>query len=278
MKRIVCIEDFAALGHCSLMAAIPVLSVMGCQCCPVPTAVLSSQTDGYEGYSFLDMTPQLDDYLGHWRSMNERFDGVLTGFLGSEEQLDIVESFVNELKQQGARVIVDPVMGDNGAIYDTYTSALCEGMRRLALCADVITPNLTEAAKLLNEPYENVPTTLDGCRDWVKRLCDLGPRQVVLTGVPMEGMLWVVLCENGVTDCFSRPMLGLDGPAKGAYPGTGDVFASVLAGSLIGGEDLRTAAERAADFVSMCIKRTSELGLPRREGLAIEACLGALVR
>ncbi|MBE6928670.1 MAG: pyridoxamine kinase [Ruminococcaceae bacterium] len=276
MKRVVCIEDFASLGHCSLMAAIPVLSVMGVQCCPVPTAVLSSQTDGYEGYSFLDMTPQLPGFLNHWRQMDEHFDGVLTGFLGSEEQLGIVEGYVRELKAAGTRVIVDPVMGDNGTIYDTYTPALCDGMRRLALFADVITPNLTEAAKLLDKPYENVPTTLDGCREWVRRLGELGPSQVVLTGVPLDGKLWVVLGERGETACFSRPLLGLDGPAKGAYPGTGDVFASVLAGSLMKGESLQASAQRAADFVSLCIERTAELALPRREGLAIEACLGAL--
>jgi len=278
VKRVVCMEDLAGLGHSSLMAAIPVLSVMGMQCCPVPTAVLSSQTDGYEGYSFLDMTPHLPDYLGHWISLGERFDAVLTGFLGSVEQLGIVEDFIQTVKAQGTRVIVDPVMGDNGVIYDTYTPQLCQGMCRLALSADVITPNPTEAACLLGESYDNLPSTLDGFCAWARRLQAMGPSQVVITGVPMDGQLWVILAGNGGTDCFSHPLLGQDSPARGSYPGTGDVFTAVLTGSLLQGRSLRDAAERAADFVGLCITRTDELGLDRREGLALETCLGALAQ
>ena len=278
MKRVVCMEDLAGLGHSSLMAAIPVLSVMGVQCCPVPTAVLSSQTDGYEGYSFLDMTPHLPDYLKHWTSLGERFDAVLTGFLGSVEQLGIVEDFVNTVRGRGTRVIVDPVMGDNGMIYDTYTQELCEGMCRLALTADVITPNLTEAACLLGESYDCLPKTLAGFCTWARRLQAMGPAQVVITGVPLDGQLWVIIAEDGMAEGFPHPLLGQDSPAHGSYPGTGDVFTAVLTGSLLRGQSLREAAERAADFVSQCILRTAELGLDRREGLALEACLGSLAQ
>ena len=272
--RCACIHDLAGLGHCSLTAAMPVLSVMGIQACPVPTAVLSSQTDGYSGYSFLDMTPQLPAYIDHWKRRGERFDGIFTGFLGNSAQLSLVEDFILHFRGPETVVVVDPVMGDDGAVYDTYTAELCAGMARLAGLATVITPNLTEAAALLGEPYENAPRDEAGLLAWARRLTrDLAP-QAVITGVPSgDGRtLRMAVCDRGEASILTQPRLG-----NGSYPGTGDVFASVLTGALLQGASLRDAAQRAADFTGLCVARTSEAGTPREEGLLLEPMLPHLI-
>lgn len=277
--RCACIHDLAGLGHCSLSAAIPVLSVMGIQACPVPTAVLSSQTDGYSGYSFLDMTPELPAYFAHWERLGTRFDGIFTGFLGSPEQLSLVSGFVTRFRTAGTLVLVDPVMGDDGAVYDTYTPEMCAGMRRLAAHADVITPNLTEAAALLGERYENAPCDEAGLLRWAARLSsEVAPRSVI-TGVPSEdgSTLRIALCDRGETAILTRPRAAADTPSHGSYPGTGDVFASVLLGALLRGKALGEAAAAAADFVSACVAHTAACGVPRREGLSFEPLLSSLI-
>ncbi|MEA4823931.1 MAG: pyridoxamine kinase [Clostridiaceae bacterium] len=277
--RCACIHDLAGLGHCSLTAAIPVLSVMGVQACPIPTAVLSSQTDGYSGYSFLDMTPELPDYIAHWARLGERFDGIFTGFLGSPAQLSLVLDFMTRFRSPQTLVLVDPVMGDDGAVYDTYTGEMCDGMRKLAGKADVITPNLTEAAHLLGESYDQAPHDEEGLLVWAKRLSsDVAPRSVI-TGVPSEDRrsLQIALCDHGDAAVLTRPLAAADSPSHGSYPGTGDVFASVLMGALLRGKTLRDAAALAADFVSDCVRLTAASGSPRREGLSIEPLIANLI-
>lgn len=274
--RCACIHDLAGLGHCSLTAAIPVLSAMGVQACPVPTAVLSSQTDGYSGYSFLDMTPHLPAYIDHWKRRGERFDGIFTGFLGSRAQLALVEDFIRDFREPGSVVLVDPVMGDDGAVYDTYTADLCAGMARIASLATVITPNLTEAAQLLGESYEDAPRDEAGLLSWVRRLTHEVAPQAVITGVPSEaGDTLRIAVGDGSDACIlTQPRLGGD---RGSFPGTGDVFASVLAGALLHRTPLREAAQRAADFTGLCVARTSEAGTPREEGLLLEPMLAHLI-
>ena len=150
--RVAAIHDLSGLGRCSLTVALPVRSVMGCQCAPMPTAELSSQTGGVTGYTFCDMTDQMEPIAAHWRAVDAKFDAIYTGFLGSEAQLSIVERFFDRFAEKNTLLLVDPVMGDDGAAYDTYGDALISGMRRLADRADIITPNFTEAAFLLDLP------------------------------------------------------------------------------------------------------------------------------
>ena len=277
--RCACIHDLAGLGHCSLTAAIPILSVMGIQACPVPTAVLSSQTDGYSGYSFLDMTPELPAYIAHWASRRERFDGIFTGFLGSHAQLALVEDFIRTFRGADTLVVVDPVMGDDGAVYDTYTGDLCAGMARAASLASVITPNLTEAAQLLGESYADAPRDPEGLMAWAVRLTREIAPQAVITGVPSEdgAELRMAVCVRGEASILTRPRVGTDTPCGGSYPGTGDVFASVLTGALLRGDSLTAAAARAADFTSACVLRTAGAGTPREEGLLLEPMLPRLI-
>ena len=155
--RVAAIHDLSGFGRCSLTVAIPVLSAMGVQCCPLPTAVLSTHTGGFEGYTFRDLTEEMAAAAAHWKALDLRFDAVYSGFLGSERQIGLVRQFLRDFRRPGTLAVVDPVMGDFGRVYETYTPAMCRRMADLTAEADVITPNLTEAALLLGVPYESLP-------------------------------------------------------------------------------------------------------------------------
>ncbi len=276
--RCACIHDLAGLGHCSLAAVIPVLSAMGIQVCSVPTAVLSSHTGGYSGYTFHDFTPELPAYIAHWKSCGERFEGIYTGFLGSHEQIELVQGFLRGFRADTCVAVVDPVMGDNGRIYVTYTPAMCRGMRTLAHAADVITPNLTEAAVLLGESYADAPTGPEGLLSWAERLSREVAPGAVITGVPAQDghHLLIAVSDRGQSCLITQERVAADAPSHGSYPGTGDVFSSVLTGALMRGKSLADAARRAAEFVTLCVRATAEAGTPQREGLLLEPQLPAL--
>ena len=181
--RIAAIHDLSCFGRCSLTIALPVLSAMGCQCCPLPTALLSAHT-GFPGNTFLDLTAEMGRIADHWAAMDLQFDAIYSGFLGSADQVDTVARFFDTFKKSGTAVIVDPVMGDHGTAYRTCTPELCRGMRVLAENSDVITPNLTEAALLLDRPYEEIRQA--DAYEVVRRLSLGGRRSVVLTGYSSE--------------------------------------------------------------------------------------------
>ena len=156
--RIAAIHDLSGFGRCSLTVALPILSAMGAQCCPLPTAFLSTHTGGFQDFTFLDMTDEMTRAAAHWKSLDLRFDAIYSGFLGSARQIGVVEEFFYDFRQPNTLTVVDPVMGDHGMVYKTYTTEMCDGMARLALLADVITPNLTEAALLLKLPFGELPS------------------------------------------------------------------------------------------------------------------------
>ena len=271
--RVAAIHDMSGFGRCSLTVAIPVLSAMGLQCCPLPTAFLSTHTGGFEGFSFLDMTDEMPRVADHWKTMDMDFKCIYSGFLGSERQIEIVSEFIRDFRQKDTLVVVDPVMGDHGAVYQTYTPAMCEGMVHLAEQADVIVPNLTEAALLLGIPYEELPTGEAGCREIVERLSLNGRRSVVLTGASAAPDLTGAMCfdaKSGQTESIQVSRVPRE------FYGTGDVFASVLAGALVKGTDLPDATRQAVDFVRACAERTAEQNLPIREGVDFEPLLGLL--
>jgi len=271
--RVAAIHDMSGFGRCSLTVAIPVLSAMGVQCCPLPTAFLSTHTGGFQEFTFLDMTEEMPKVADHWRSLDLEFAAIYSGFLGSERQIGIVEDFIRDFRRTGTVVVVDPVMGDDGAVYQTYTPAMCSGMARLAEAADVITPNLTEAAFLLGQPYDALPAGEVGLADIVRALSLGGKRSVVLTGASLGPGMTGAMCfdaqigrtEAVQTEFVYRPLHG-----------TGDVFASVLTGALVKGTPLIEAARRAAVFVHACAVRTVAEELPTREGVDFEPLLGLL--
>lgn len=268
--RIAAIHDLSCFGRCSLTIALPVLSAMGCQCCPLPTALLSAHT-GFPGNTFLDLTVEMGRIADHWAAMDLQFDAIYSGFLGSADQVDTVARFFDTFKKSDTAVIVDPVMGDHGTAYRTCTPELCRGMRVLAENSDVITPNLTEAALLLDRPYEEIRQA--DAYEVVRRLSLGGRRSVVLTGYSSEPGQTGTLCfdrDSGESKAVQTPREPRD------FSGTGDLFASVLAGGVARGVPLFQAAQAAADFVRDCIARTLAEGLTEQDGVDFEPLLGQL--
>jgi pyridoxine kinase len=270
------IHDLSGFGRCSLTVAIPILSAMGVQCCPLPTAFLSTHTGGFQGFTFLDMTDEMPKVAAHWKSLGLHFQAIYSGFLGSERQIGLVADFIREFRQADTVVVVDPVMGDNGRPYQTYTPAMCAGMARLAELADVITPNLTEASFLLGRDYQDLPVAGSDESRWrqVARELSLGGRRsVVLTGVSLTPDKTGAMCFDAATGQLEAVQTDFI-----AHPlhGTGDVFSSVLTGALVKGAPLVDSARQAAEFVRACAVRTVAQDLPLREGVDFEPLLGLL--
>lgn len=271
--RVAAIHDMSGFGRCSLTVAIPILSAMGLQCCPLPTAFLSTHTGGFQGFTFLDMTDEMPKVAAHWKALGLNFQAIYSGFLGSERQIGIVGEFIRMFRGPDTVVVIDPVMGDHGRVYQTYTPSMCDGTARLAESADVITPNLTEAALLLGIPYRELPAGEAGCREIVERLSLDGRRSVVLTGASTAEELTGAMCydaKTGRTEAVQTHRVPRE------FHGTGDVFASVLTGALVKGLPLPEAARQAVEFIRACAERTDREGLPMREGVDFEPLLGLL--
>ena len=273
--RIAAIQDLSGFGRCSTAVVLPILSAMGGQCCPMLTAYLSAHT-AFPPSShaiFFDLTEQLGETAAHWAELGVEFDAIYSGFLGSAGQIAQIESFYRRFRRPGTLVLVDPVMGDHGRPYRTYTPELCARMRELAAQADVITPNQTEAALLLEEDYASLPKDEAGLRVWLERLSLDGRRSVVLTGVSLRPGALGAGCFDRESGRMCFPMARQE-PAQ--FPGTGDLFASVLLGALLRGEDLAGAAQLSVEFVQHCAAYTLTLGTPPLEGVQFEPLLGEL--
>ena len=213
--------------------------------------------------------------LDHWEEIGCTFDSLYSGFVGSERQIAVVEDFFRRFKGENTLILVDPVMGDWGKPYRTYTSEMCRRMGALAELADVITPNMTEAAILLNEDYETAPKTPEALEGWLRRLSLGGKRSVILTGVHPQPGLVGAGCYDRETDAVSFTA-ARKVPIE--FPGTGDLFASVALGELLRGTSLEHAAHRAVEFVSHCAQETKALGAPVRHGVQFETLLEELAR
>ncbi len=195
-KKIAAINDLTGYGRCALAVSLPVISHMRIQCCPIPTSILSNHA-GYAEYFFDDYTDRIPDYLAMWKRLSLSFDGIMSGFLGSARQIEMIESFINEFQGKETVVVVDPVMGDHGKIVGVYTEEMCQGMKRLVSRAHIITPNLTEACKLTDTPYRE--------RGWTKKelfamgeaLNKMGPERIVITGIPQGEMIANFVYEKG---------------------------------------------------------------------------------
>ena len=267
--RVAAIHDLSCFGRCSLTIALPVLSAMGCQCCPLPTALLSAHT-GFTGGSFLDLTEEMQRIADHWARIDIHFDGIYSGFLGSAAQIGTVQQFITRFRGTGL-VVIDPVLGDHGQAYRTCTPELCNGMRRLAESADIITPNLTEASLLLEQPYETIQA-IDPA-EIVRRLSLERRRSVVLTGYSTGDGQTGALCfdrADGSIQAVQVQRVPRD------FSGTGDLFTSVLTGAMVKGVPLIQAARTAADFVQSCAARTLAAGNTDGEGVDFEPLLGML--
>lgn len=280
MKRaseVAAIHDLSGFGRCSTTIVLPVLAAMGNRCETLLTAYLSAHTAfPPSGRSvFLDLTDQMRACYEHWEELGASFDAVYSGFLGSARQIDLLQEFIGRFRRPDTLVLVDPVMGDHGAPYSTYTPEMCARMGALADRADLITPNLTEAALLLDEPYSAVPADEAGMKRWLERLSLDGRRSVVITGVSLSPGAVGAGCFDRAT---GRVSFSQAHEEPGHFPGTGDLFASVLLGSLLRGSSLPDGMERAVSFVQKCAAATLELGTPPVLGVQFEPLLGELIR
>lgn len=268
------IHDITGFGRCSLSVIIPVLSSMGIQVCPMPTAILSNHPAGFKKYFFHELTDELEGYVDSWKNENLQFDCIYSGFLGSVKQIDLVGNFIDMFKRDKDQlVVVDPVMADHGKLYGIFDEEIINKMRSLIKKARVITPNFTEACFLLGESYSEEPIDIDRMKFFLKRLSDMGPENVVITSIKTKENGHVNIGYSRKHDiCWNVAYEYV--PAN--YPGTGDIFASALTGYLIKGLDLPQAMGRATKFVSSAVHKTYKAGTPVREGVLLESMLSKL--
>lgn len=263
VRRIAAVHDLSGVGRVSLTVVIPILSTMGFDVCPLPTAILSNHTQ-YENFTFLDLTDEMPAIIDHWEKLGVDFEAIYTGYLGSPRQIRIVADFIERFRTPDTLVVVDPVLGDNGRLYNKITDEMVSEMRTLAARADVLTPNL-------NEPFRS-ECTGDELKAAITELTNSGPDTVIITGVPVQGKpnLTSVIARSrtdGRTWKVTCPYL----PAH--YPGTGDVFTSVITGSLLQGDSLPIALDRAAQFILQGIRATFGYQTDNREGILLERVL-----
>jgi len=265
-KKLAVINDFCGFGRCSLTVSLPVVSALKVQCCPVPTSVFSNHT-AYDSFFYTDYTSNMEAYIAEWKKLGLTFDGILTGFLGSPEQTEIVRHFLEYFKKEGTVTVVDPVMGDEGSLYATYSPELAKQMKRLLPYADILTPNLTEACILTDTVYRAEAENA-GLTRICKKLCALGPKKIVISGLEREDRLINFVYEEG------KEPVEVAGPKIGpCRAGTGDVFSSMIAADAVNGVDFLASVRHAAVFIAKVLRRAVELDIPVTDGICFEEFL-----
>jgi len=266
-KKMAIINDMSGFGRCSLTVALPVISHMKIQCCPLPTSIFSNHT-GYENYYFDDYTDKMQIYADNWKKLNLRFDGISTGFLGSLEQIEIVIRFIKDFKGTDTKVIIDPVMGDDGKEYITYTKDMCEKMKCLIGYADIITPNVTEACILTDTEYKASGWSIAELRRIVEKLSDMGAGEVVLSGVDMGRYIGNVIYDRNRKFCIQKvERVGKE------RAGTGDLFSSIIAADCVNGVELAASVRKASAFIKHAVKITEAMNVPCEDGVCFEEIL-----
>ena len=272
-KKIALINDITGFGRCSVAVMAPIISAMKIQAVAVPTAILSAHTQ-FPTYYFDDYTPRMRDYIRTYKDLNLEFDAIATGFLGSEEQVDIVDDFIRTFRSKSEFVLVDPVMGDYGQLYKTYTPAMCRKMKALVQHADIVTPNLTELCTLLDVPYPTGKITLSELEKMCSDLSQLGPKHIVVTGISLfsQGQLLnFIYNQNEGYRLVMVDKIGVD------RSGTGDVISAIVAGMFLNGHTFYESVKKAADFVTKCIFYCERENVPDQWGLPFEMYLGDLM-
>jgi len=277
VKKVAAIHDLSGYGRASLTTIIPILSNMKVQVCPVPTAILSTHTGGFEGYSFIDLTDYMQEHINHWKRLDLDFDCIYSGFLGSPKQIEIVADFIDFFGKKAKFTVVDPVMGDNGKLYSTMGEEMVNGMRNLIQKADIITPNFTEVMYLLGKNYKE-DITEEKVKKYLRELAQMGPKIVIATSVPdttsseLDKKTSVVAYDRE-NDVFWKVSCRY---IPASYPGTGDAYTSVVIGSLLQGDSLPMAIERGVQFITQCIMASYGFKYPSKEGVLLEKMLDVL--
>jgi len=272
-KRILAVNDLSDIGRCSLTVALPIISACGIETSVLPTAILSTHTGGFEGYTYRDLSQDIIPVTNHWRSLNICFDAVYSGFLGSFDQLEMMYTLFNNYKAQGATVVIDPVLGDNGSLYPVFTADFIHGMQKLCSIADIITPNMTEASLLTGLPYDPDRQGQD-LSILLKELSKYTLRYVVLTGVKNKNDIGVAIYDKELDSIDIISNIQVDG----IFHGTGDVFASALTGAYVRTKSIHTAAKIAVEFTLNSILLTKNNGTEYRYGVDFEESLPILMK
>ena len=272
MKRVFAVNDMSGIGKCSLTAALPIISAAGVECDPIPTAILSTHTGNISGYTFRDLTSDLENYAAHWKKIGIIPDTVYSGYLASTEQIGFVVKLISDFARKDTLVIVDPAMADSGTLYAGFDSSFAGKMKELCKKADVITPNVTEACILTDTEYsENISSELT--ESLIEKLSVISKKFVILTGVsdkPGKTGCCVFDKSSGVKRFFSTDS------CEGTYYGTGDIFTSVLTALMTRGCNVFESAERAVDFTYKAVYETFKEGTDTRLGIAFEKFLADL--
>lgn len=268
-KKIALINDFCGFGRCSIAVALPIISAMKIQCCPLPTAIFSNHT-AFDSFYSADFTAHMDAYMDEWAKLGLRFSGILTGYLGSAEQIGIVRRFMERFKGEGTIAVIDPVMGDGGALYQSYPESLAGQMRELVGYADILTPNLTEACILTGTAYRP-----DMNREELTKMCEklstMGPEKIVISGLERDGDLLNFVYEAG-----KAPVILTEHKVGPCRCGTGDVFASIIAADAVNGVEFAGSVRHASSFIARVLRRTIELDVPKTDGICFEEFLTEL--
>ena len=269
MKRVLTVQDISCVGKCSLTAAIPVISAMGIEVCPLPTAILSNHT-AFSSFSFLDLTDKIPEILNEWKKQGFHFDAIYTGYLGSIKQIDLVHKILDEFAQNDTLVVIDPCMADNGKLYTGFSQDFVQQMAKLCGRANVILPNMTEACFLVNQDYDIFTHTNESITKLMEKLLSLGANHVVLKGVDFSSDKIGVAYYSQKNNNDSKNLIGKSIIENSIddmkiyfhhrydenFHGTGDVFASAVTGALVLKKDIKEAVEIACDFIQESIECT----------------------
>lgn len=277
IKKIAVINDLSGFGKCSLTAAIPVLSAMGVQACPLPTAILTAQTE-YPSYYCDDYTDKMEIYRSEWEKMGQKFDGIYTGFVASEKQIRQIFNFIETFRTPDTFLLVDPVMGDDGITYDVFTDSLLEQMKKLALQADVLTPNITELCLLTGYDYSDLVSITDHrlllaqIKTLGQKLCQMGPSHIIVTGIQFTDEHGVRQMGNMYLSALKDELISFPYIA-GSYSGTGDLFASCLAAGIAKGNDIPSVIKLAGTFLERSLADSVREHIPENDGVNFEKYL-----
>lgn len=271
LKTVAAINDLSGSSRCSLTVALPVLAAMGIQCSVLPTAILSNHT-GYSSYFFEDYTDNMGEFIKNWQNQGLEFDCIYSGFLGSDRQIKIVEDFISRFKREDTKVLVDPVMGDNGKMYPTYTRKMCEEMKHLVSLSDVVTPNITEACSLAGVEYAGEFISENEAYDLAKKISLIGSCAVVITGIKGEDAISNYVYSDGKGKMFTSSI------TPKYYTGTGDLFSSVLCGIVTKGRDVFEAVEFTTRYVHKVTEYSLNMDMHENEGVCFEKFMRELTQ
>lgn len=275
-KRVAVINDLSGFGRCSLTVAIPILSALGIQACPIPTSILTNQT-GFPSYKLWDIPNIFPTFIEEWKKNDVLLDGIYTGFISNASQLDQISELIKEFKNENTLLLVDPVMGDDGELYKIYDMEYCKKMYQFALKADIITPNLMELCLLTNTDYYSVVAKKDNESEYLaqvekmtRRLYEEGIKTIVVTGIWSGKYIINAVYDSKGFRYFKSASFG------GSFSGTGDIFSSVICGCLIRGIDIDHAIRICTSYLETAIRDTYADQIDRNEGIYFECHLNML--